>query len=105
MNDHLRSRSQLGFQVDRSAQFLESGLDHVHTHSPPGQAGNLVDRGKARMENQLGRLVLTHGLGLGLGNQVIGDGLGLDLARVDALSVVLHRDDYLSAIVPTLSFP
>ena len=54
------------------------------------------------MENQLGRLVVSHGLRLGLGNQVVGDGLGLDLSGVDALSVVLHRNDHLSALVPGL---
>src|SRR5207248_9104 len=60
---HLKIKSCAGadnsFNMDRTFEALEDGLDHVHAHAPAGNGGDFFGGAESRMENQVQCLLLA----------------------------------------------
>src|SRR6476659_6246853 len=85
--------------VDGTADLVDIGAHHVHADPAAGNAGDLGGRRKPRREDELVNLSFRRLLEFGLGDQAVGDRLGLDPLGVEPPAVVGDADDDVAAFV------
>ena len=86
-------------ELDRAADLLDVGLDHVHADAPARDRGHLLRGGEARGEDEAQHLALAHLRELGFGREAVGQRLGADLLDRQAAAVVADLDDDVPAFV------
>ena len=85
--------------VDGAADLVDIGAHHVHADAAAGHAGDGGGGGEARREDELVDLGFRHLLQFGLGDETVGDRLGLDPLGVEAAAVVGDADDDVAAFM------
>ena len=85
--------------VDGAADLVDIGAHHVHADAAAGDRGDGGGGGEARREDELVDLGFGHLLEFGLGDETVGDRLGLDPLGVEAAAVVGDADDDVAALV------
>ena len=53
LHSHRGALAGWRLHVDRAADFLDIGLDHIHAHAAAGNIGNLLGGGESRQKNQI----------------------------------------------------
>ena len=94
MHPHSGARPGDALEVDRTADRLDVGPNHVHAHTAARHARDLGGRGEARLKDELQHAVGGHGLRVGGRDEPAGDRLLADLLEGDATTIVgdLDRD-------------
>ena len=94
-----RTLAQLRLDVDRAADLLDVGPNHVHADAAARNTGHNLGRREARLEHETQHLLVRHVLELGLRRQAVLQSLHLDPLDVDAGTIVLDLDDDVAALV------